>query len=169
MAGKHTYNCAVCDIEKRDANHWALAWFTGPHGEPEFSVRPWDEETARLDDDAMPVCGQAHAHNMLDRFFAIVAEAAAAPPAIEAHPEDPPAEEQFLAAPDTRPCPASTARALLRSFDTAQQAGKEASEPSGDQLPVTQPAPDSAGAAPQCDAHTQTSPETSANPLRGIS
>lgn len=83
MAGKHTYYCFGCGIEKKLVNHWFLVWFMTPVGTREFSMREeWDETIARADDDVLPICGHVCAHKMLDRFMAGLA-APAFPPGQE--------------------------------------------------------------------------------------
>lgn len=110
MAGKHTYNCPVCGAEKMTVNHWSLVWFTGQHGAPEFSVRPWDEETARLDDDALTVDGAGCVHKLLDKFLSTVAGQPAANPLAKPGALPGPLERilvQFQNAPGSAPFPPS--------------------------------------------------------------
>lgn len=93
MAGKHTYNCPVCEREKLESNHWLLVWLVGQHGEPEFSVRPWEEETARLNEEVLTVDGAACVHALLDRFLTAGAHAPEAQPATSVCRADPPAPQ----------------------------------------------------------------------------
>lgn len=88
MAGKHTYCCEICGIDKREVNRWLLVRLAA--GAREFTVREWDEETARKDPEVLTVCGQAHVHRMLDAFFSAAAASETNPaeqcsPAAAAH------------------------------------------------------------------------------------
>ena len=69
MAGRIVYECPVCQTEKRDVNHWYLVWPMSLIGEPEFCVRPWDDDIAQNDPDVLTVCGSAHVHRLLGQFL----------------------------------------------------------------------------------------------------
>lgn len=69
------YNCNICGVERKEANHWFVA--TKDRGR--FSIEAWDvaERENRLDnEDAIHLCGQVCAHKLLDRFLAETAGAA---------------------------------------------------------------------------------------------
>ncbi len=91
MAGKITYNCAVCEIEKKAVNGWYLVWVLAASGVAEYSLRGWNDEIAREDEDVLPVCGRAHAHVLLDTFFSHKEPlSSSAPSASECPPESTP-------------------------------------------------------------------------------
>jgi len=91
MAGKITYNCAVCEIEKKAVNGWYLVWVLAASGVAEYSLRGWNDEIAREDEDVLPVCGRAHAHVLLDTFFSHKEPlSSSAPSASECPPESVP-------------------------------------------------------------------------------
>lgn len=167
---KHAYECPVCGTPKKDANHWCLVWFIGQTGQPEFSVRPWCEETARLDDDVYTVCGQAHAHNMLDRFFASIASPPAACP-------DPPATSESQPdrlSPDPAPDVASSSASLSATHSESPDPSgtPSAAGTSGAHAPSSSPEDPSAPDAQETDTRwrddVQTVSESRGARLSGI-
>jgi len=109
MAGRIVYECPVCQTEKRDVNHWYLVWPMSLIGEPEFCVRPWDDDIAQNDPDVLTVCGSAHVHRLLGQFLteresasatarqatlSLVGQQEQAVPETQAAPENPPRPER---------------------------------------------------------------------------
>jgi hypothetical protein len=63
------YNCDICGVERREANHWFVACREGDG----LMFFQWDvaERERQLDRaDAFHLCGQVCAHKMLDKFMA---------------------------------------------------------------------------------------------------
>lgn len=161
---KMRYRCPVCLVFKDVANHWFLAWLEGCHGEPEFSVRPWNEEIAEQDADVRTVCGRACLGVLFEKWLAT---AALRPqPAIEADPGGP-AAEQSLTAHEIALSPAPNPLVLRDSAGTGPPAGRGAT-PSSEPLPTDPHGTESEGSEPHAPPACQTVATSHEGELSGI-
>ena len=65
---RKVYACSICGAERRQANHWFVAEQTavGLH----IHTWAWGEGEDQLDaDNQLHLCGEACAHQLLDRFL----------------------------------------------------------------------------------------------------
>jgi hypothetical protein len=63
-----SYNCDICGVERKEANHW----FVATKDAVCFSIEAWDAAEIENDLDSMNaihLCGQVCAHKLLDRFL----------------------------------------------------------------------------------------------------
>ena len=56
--------CDVCKAERKETNNWIMVWV----GDGEFRLIWWDERLIH-DPDVIMVCGQAHAHVLMERWL----------------------------------------------------------------------------------------------------
>lgn len=137
MAGKHTYGCFGCGVEKKKVNHWWLVWFINPAGDREFSMREWDEALAMNDAAILTICGQACAIKMMDRFMS--GQPAPPDPTAEGQPtsavpdttdqsstaQDRPSSSESQAPGDTSQDPASSTSTEARPPESQVDTGSE--------------------------------------------
>ena len=68
-----TYNCDICGAQRKEANHWFVAF----NAIKEISFGTWaqaDCDGLLHDEGAIYLCGQACAHKQLDQFLQSTSE-----------------------------------------------------------------------------------------------
>src|SRR5437016_4550440 len=70
MAKTETITCDVCGVTKGTVNHWYMVSFRQAEGMKAFGwfISVW-EQASETDPTVKHVCGQEHAHKLLDEFF----------------------------------------------------------------------------------------------------
>jgi hypothetical protein len=66
-----TFLCKVCDVQKKEANHWFLVSRDEYDGSHAVAIGEWDQraEQSVKQGRCVPVCGEAHAQVLISRWF----------------------------------------------------------------------------------------------------
>ena len=65
MAKVEQITCDICGVKKGEVNHWLMARIIGSS----FLLYPWTDETQLGGSATHHLCGQEHAHKLLDEFL----------------------------------------------------------------------------------------------------